>query len=45
MERTKTPEFRRYFKNNPTKEEFGARGWQKESFLKFWAQLDQKSIF
>ena len=28
------PEFRRYFKNNPTKKKFGARGWHKESFLK-----------
>ena len=27
------------------KKKFGARGWHKESFLKFGAQSDQKSIF
>ena len=26
------------------KKKFGARGWHKESFLKIWAQSDQKSI-
>ena len=36
---------RRYFKNNPTKDKFGARWWHKETFLKIWAQSDQKSIF
>ena len=29
----------------PPKKKFGAREWHKESFLKIWAQSDQKSIF
>ena len=29
----------------PPKKKFGARGWHKESFLKIFAQSDQKSIF
>ena len=41
----KKPEFRRYFRNNPTTKEIRAGGWHKESFLKIWAQSDQKSIF
>ena len=32
-------------KITPPKKKFGARGWHKESFLKIWAQSDQKSIF
>ena len=32
-------------KITPRKKKFGARGWHKESFLKIWAQSDQKSIF
>ena len=32
-------------KITPPQKKFGARGWHKESFLKIWAQSDQKSIF
>ena len=32
-------------KITPQTKKFGARGWHNESFLKIWAQSDQKSIF
>ena len=32
-------------KITPPKKKFGARGWHNESFLKIWAQSEQKSIF
>ena len=41
----KNPNSAVILKITPPKKKFGARGWHKESFLKIWAQTDQKSIF